>query len=42
MSDALRQARVETAAQRQIYITDWRQRNQTFFSALRSSATSCS
>ena len=25
---------VETAAGRQIYITDWRQRNQTFFSAL--------
>ncbi|WP_320201935.1 lipoprotein-releasing ABC transporter permease subunit [Agrobacterium sp. rho-13.3] len=25
---------VETAADRQVYITDWRQRNQTFFSAL--------
>ncbi|MEO3999141.1 lipoprotein-releasing ABC transporter permease subunit [Mesorhizobium sp. CAU 1732] len=25
---------VETAAQRQIFLTDWRQRNQTFFSAL--------
>ncbi|MEO9338002.1 lipoprotein-releasing ABC transporter permease subunit [Mesorhizobium sp. SB112] len=25
---------VEEAAQRQIYLTDWRQRNQTFFSAL--------
>ncbi|MBD8689182.1 MULTISPECIES: lipoprotein-releasing ABC transporter permease subunit [unclassified Rhizobium] len=25
---------VETAAGRQVYITDWRQRNQTFFSAL--------
>ncbi|POO57580.1 lipoprotein-releasing ABC transporter permease subunit [Agrobacterium rosae] len=25
---------VEAAAERQIYITDWRQRNQTFFSAL--------
>src|SRR5690606_9603237 len=25
---------VEEAAQRQVYITDWRQRNQTFFSAL--------
>jgi lipoprotein-releasing system permease protein len=25
---------VEQAAERQIYITDWRQRNQTFFSAL--------
>ncbi|MCO5084936.1 MAG: lipoprotein-releasing ABC transporter permease subunit [Rhizobiaceae bacterium] len=31
--DALRQP-IETAAQRQIYMTDWRQRNQTFFSAL--------
>ena len=26
--------KVEEAAQRQIYLTDWRQRNQTFFSAL--------
>ena len=31
--DALR-APIEQAAQREIYITDWRQRNQTFFSAL--------
>lgn len=31
--DALRKA-VETAAQRQVFISDWRQRNQTFFSAL--------
>lgn len=31
--DALR-VPVEVAAQRQIYVTDWRQRNQTFFSAL--------
>ena len=31
--DALR-PQVETAAQRQVYLTDWRQRNQTFFSAL--------
>lgn len=31
--DALR-VPVEVAAQRQIFITDWRQRNQTFFSAL--------
>ena len=31
--DALRPA-VETAAQRQVFLTDWRQRNQTFFSAL--------
>ena len=31
--DALR-APVEEAAQRQIFLTDWRQRNQTFFSAL--------
>ena len=31
--DALR-APVEAAAQRQIYISDWRQTNQTFFSAL--------
>ncbi len=31
--DAMRQP-IEEAAQRQIYITDWRQRNQTFFSAL--------
>ncbi len=31
--DALR-VPVETAAQRQIYISDWRQRNATFFSAL--------
>lgn len=31
--DALR-PKVEEAAQRQIYLTDWRQRNQTFFSAL--------
>ena len=31
--DALR-ALIEQAAQREIYITDWRQRNQTFFSAL--------
>jgi lipoprotein-releasing system permease protein len=31
--DRLRPA-VEQAAQRQIYLTDWRQRNQTFFSAL--------
>ena len=31
--DALK-PKVEEAAQRQIYMTDWRQRNQTFFSAL--------
>ncbi|HEU4986981.1 MAG TPA: lipoprotein-releasing ABC transporter permease subunit [Rhizobiaceae bacterium] len=31
--DALR-PRVEEAAQRPVYISDWRQRNQTFFSAL--------
>jgi lipoprotein-releasing system permease protein len=31
--DALR-APVEEAAQRQVYLTDWRQRNHTFFSAL--------
>lgn len=31
--DTMRQ-RVEAAAERQIFITDWRQRNQTFFSAL--------
>ncbi|KQZ81852.1 multidrug ABC transporter substrate-binding protein [Mesorhizobium sp. Root157] len=31
--DALR-PKVEEAAQRQVYLTDWRQRNQTFFSAL--------
>ncbi len=31
--DALRGA-VETAAQRPVFLTDWRQRNQTFFSAL--------
>ncbi|MDF1635439.1 lipoprotein-releasing ABC transporter permease subunit [Mycoplana sp. MJR14] len=31
--DALRQP-VEAAAERQVYITDWRQRNRTFFSAL--------
>ncbi len=31
--DALRPS-IETAAQRQIYMTDWKQRNQTFFSAL--------
>jgi lipoprotein-releasing system permease protein len=31
--DALRKP-VEDAAQREIYLTDWRQRNQTFFSAL--------
>lgn len=31
--DALK-PKVEEAAQRQIYLTDWRQRNQTFFSAL--------
>ena len=31
--DSLR-APVEEAAQRQIYITDWRQRNQTFFATL--------
>lgn len=31
--DSLR-APIEAAAQRQIYLTDWRQRNQTFFSAL--------
>jgi lipoprotein-releasing system permease protein len=31
--DALR-PQIEDAAQRQIFITDWRQRNQTFFSAL--------
>ncbi len=31
--DSLRPA-IETAAQRQVYLTDWRQRNQTFFSAL--------
>jgi lipoprotein-releasing system permease protein len=31
--DALRQP-IETAAQRQIFISDWRQRNATFFSAL--------
>jgi lipoprotein-releasing system permease protein len=31
--DAMR-VKVEEAAQRQVYITDWRQRNETFFSAL--------
>ena len=31
--DSLRQP-IEAAAERQIFITDWRQRNQTFFSAL--------
>jgi lipoprotein-releasing system permease protein len=31
--DSLRQP-VEEAAQRPVYLTDWRQRNQTFFSAL--------
>ena len=31
--DALK-PKVEAAAQRQIFLTDWRQRNQTFFSAL--------
>ena len=31
--DALR-GEVETATQRQVFISDWRQRNQTFFSAL--------
>jgi len=31
--DALR-PKIEDAAQRQVYLTDWRQRNQTFFSAL--------
>ena len=31
--DALRQP-IETAAQRQIFLSDWRERNQTFFSAL--------
>ncbi len=31
--DSLREP-VETAAQRQIFLSDWRQRNQTFFSAL--------
>jgi lipoprotein-releasing system permease protein len=31
--DAMRPA-VEEAAQRQVYLTDWRQRNHTFFSAL--------
>ncbi|MBD9372057.1 lipoprotein-releasing ABC transporter permease subunit [Rhizobium sp. ARZ01] len=31
--DALRQP-IEAAAERQIYVTDWRQRNRTFFSAL--------
>jgi lipoprotein-releasing system permease protein len=31
--DALR-APIEAAAQRDVYLTDWRQRNQTFFSAL--------
>lgn len=31
--DALKPA-VEQAAQREVYLTDWRQRNQTFFSAL--------
>jgi lipoprotein-releasing system permease protein len=31
--DELR-APIEEAAQRQVYLTDWRQRNQTFFSAL--------
>ncbi|WP_157015327.1 lipoprotein-releasing ABC transporter permease subunit [Mesorhizobium xinjiangense] len=31
--DALKQP-VEIAAQRQLYLSDWRQRNQTFFSAL--------
>ncbi len=31
--DSLRQP-LEAAAERQIFITDWRQRNQTFFSAL--------
>ena len=31
--DAMR-SQVEVAAQRQVFLTDWRQRNQTFFSAL--------
>jgi lipoprotein-releasing system permease protein len=31
--DTLR-PQVETAAERQVFLTDWRQRNQTFFSAL--------
>ena len=31
--DAMR-PKIEAAAERQIFITDWRQRNQTFFSAL--------
>jgi lipoprotein-releasing system permease protein len=31
--DALK-APIEEAAQREVYLTDWRQRNQTFFSAL--------
>ncbi|SFI70549.1 lipoprotein-releasing ABC transporter permease subunit [Aerobium aerolatum] len=31
--DAMR-TKVEVAAERQVYLTDWRQRNQTFFSAL--------
>ncbi|WLR93962.1 lipoprotein-releasing ABC transporter permease subunit [Shinella zoogloeoides] len=31
--DALRQP-IEAAAERQIFVTDWRQRNRTFFSAL--------
>lgn len=31
--DAMKEA-VETASARQVYITDWRQRNHTFFSAL--------
>lgn len=31
--DSLRPA-IEEAAQRQVFVTDWRQRNQTFFSAL--------
>ncbi|OCW58676.1 lipoprotein-releasing ABC transporter permease subunit [Hoeflea olei] len=31
--DAIR-PKIEAAAERQIFITDWRQRNQTFFSAL--------
>lgn len=39
--DALK-PKVEAAAQRQIFLTDWRQRNQTFFPPFRWNATSCS
>ena len=39
--DALRRRSRRRPSGRSI-LTDWRQRNQTFFAALRSSATSCS